>query len=408
MNAFKDARVLTEAALAIALAFVLGLITLFRMPLGGSISLEMVPLILLAVRQGWKVGMLAGATYGLLNLAISPIILHPIQVLFDYPLPFAALGLAGLFSPTVRGAIVGTIIAVLARFAAHFISGVAFFASYAPEGWNPYVYSVAYNAAYLGAEPDRGSPRRPRSTPGAGPGPAFPSRAGVWDDKQESRANMSLAKTLWAENADLAQTALDHRFVRGIADGTLPLEHFQNYVAQDAFYLQSFARAYALALAHSPDSKGLHSFAELLVGTLEELKLHEDYAARWNVDLGRAVPGESTLAYTNFLLATASLKTVGETCAAMTPCMRLYASLGQSLSEESVGEDNPYAEWAETYSDPEFEKLAVRLEELLDHYADDTPAVHAAYRRAMNLEIGFFEANFPVAKGPDQTVVKPG
>ena len=103
MNALKDARVLTEAALAIALAFVLGLITLFRMPLGGSISLEMVPLILLAVRQGWKVGMLAGAAYGLLNLAVSPIILHPVQVLFDYPLPFAALGLAGLFSPTVRG-----------------------------------------------------------------------------------------------------------------------------------------------------------------------------------------------------------------------------------------------------------------------------------------------------------------
>jgi thiamine transporter len=149
LNVLKDTRVLTEAALAIALAFVLGLITLFRMPLGGSISLEMVPLILLAVRQGWKVGVLAGAAYGLLNLAVSPIILHPIQVLFDYPLPFAALGLAGLFNPTVRGAIVGTVVAVLARFAFHFVSGVAFFASYAPEGWNPLIYSVVYNAAYL-------------------------------------------------------------------------------------------------------------------------------------------------------------------------------------------------------------------------------------------------------------------
>lgn len=149
MNAFKDTRVLAEAALAIALAFVLGLITVFRMPLGGSISLEMVPLVLLALRQGWKVGVLAGAAYGLINLAISPVILHPVQVLFDYPLPFAALGLAGLFSPTVRGAIIGTVVAVLARFAAHFVSGVVFFASYAPEGWNPYVYSAAYNAAYL-------------------------------------------------------------------------------------------------------------------------------------------------------------------------------------------------------------------------------------------------------------------
>lgn len=149
MNAFKDTRVLAEAALAIALAFVLGLITVFRMPLGGSISLEMVPLILLALRQGWKVGVLAGAAYGLVNLAVNPVILHPVQVLFDYPLPFAALGLAGLFSPTLRGAIIGTVVAVLARFVAHFVSGVVFFASYAPEGWNPYVYSAAYNAAYL-------------------------------------------------------------------------------------------------------------------------------------------------------------------------------------------------------------------------------------------------------------------
>ena len=47
MNAFRDVRVLTEAALAIALAFVLGLIKVFQMPMGGSISLEMIPLILL-------------------------------------------------------------------------------------------------------------------------------------------------------------------------------------------------------------------------------------------------------------------------------------------------------------------------------------------------------------------------
>lgn len=208
---------------------------------------------------------------------------------------------------------------------------------------------------------------------------------------------MDLAKTLWQENSDLARAALDHRFVRGIADGALPLENFQDYLAQDAFYLQSFARAYALALAHSPDTEGMNHFAELLAGTLEELKLHESYAARWKVNLGKAIPGESTLAYTDFLLATASLRPVGEVCAAMTPCMRLYASLGQSLSKEGVGEDNPYAEWVETYSAPEFEALAGRLEELLDRYAEDTPAVRTAYRRAMNLEVGFFEANSPAA-----------
>ncbi len=149
MNAFRDTRVLTEAALAIALAFVLGLIKVFQMPFGGSISLEMIPLILLALRQGPVVGVVTGAAYGLLNLAVGPVVVHPVQVLFDYPLAFGALGLAGFFRPTVRGAVIGATVAVLARFVCHFVSGVVFFASYAPEGWNPYVYSGAYNAAYL-------------------------------------------------------------------------------------------------------------------------------------------------------------------------------------------------------------------------------------------------------------------
>jgi thiamine transporter len=149
LNAFRDTRVLTEAALAVALSFVLGFIVLFKMPFGGSVSLEMIPLILLSLRQGWRVGVVAGAAYGLLDLVIDPYVVHPLQLLLDYPLAFGALGLAGLFKPTVRGAVLGATVAVFARFVCHFLSGVIFFASYAPKGWNPYLYSAAYNAAYL-------------------------------------------------------------------------------------------------------------------------------------------------------------------------------------------------------------------------------------------------------------------
>ena len=149
MNAFRDTRVLTEAAIAVALSFVLGLFVLFKMPFGGSVSLEMIPLILLSLRQDWRVGVVAGAAYGLLDLAIDPFVVHPVQLLLDYPLAFGALGLAGLFKPTVRGAILGATVAVLGRFFCHFLSGVIFFASYAPDNWNPYLCSAAYNAAYL-------------------------------------------------------------------------------------------------------------------------------------------------------------------------------------------------------------------------------------------------------------------
>jgi len=83
---------------------------------------------------------------------------------------------------------------------------------------------------------------------------------------------------------------------------------------------------------------------------------------------------------------------LGETIAAMTPCMRLYAFLGQSLARGPVAP--AYAEWVRTYADPGFEALAAGLETLLDRHAADTGAVRAHYRRAMALEYDFFDANF--------------
>jgi thiaminase (transcriptional activator TenA) len=200
---------------------------------------------------------------------------------------------------------------------------------------------------------------------------------------------MSLSRDLWAANAELAAAALAHPFVRGIADGTLPRERFAGYLAQDAFFLESFARAYALGVAHSRDRPTLDAFADLLAGVREELRLHSSYAARWDIDLAAVQPAPATLAYTDFLLATAALGGPGLTCAAMTPCMRLYAHLGQSLAGRARG---AYTEWVATYADPGFEQLAATLEALLDRTADDGPATRTAYRRAMQLELAFFDA----------------
>jgi thiaminase/transcriptional activator TenA len=198
-----------------------------------------------------------------------------------------------------------------------------------------------------------------------------------------------LSAELWAGSADLARAALAHPFVTGIADGSLPRDRFAGYVAQDAFFLESFARAYALGVAHSRDRVTLEAFADLLAGVRDELRLHDGYATRWGIDLAAVEPAPATLAYTDFLLATAALGDAGETCAAMTPCMRLYAHLGRALAARAAG---PYREWVDAYADPAFEQLAGTLEALLDRTATDSPAVRRAYRRAMQLELDFFVA----------------
>ena len=202
---------------------------------------------------------------------------------------------------------------------------------------------------------------------------------------------MTVSKELWQSNQDLAQACLENPFVQGISNGTLDKSKFAYYVGQDAFFLESFARAYSLAAAKSPDWNGFNAFHSFAGGVLEELNLHESYAAKWGIDLRTVEPGTATRRYTDFLLATAWSGDAGLITVAMTPCMRLYAFLGQKLAENGISE-HQYADWIRTYSQPEFEDLAQQLETLTDRYTTMNTSVKSTYRYAMLCERDFFQA----------------
>jgi thiamine transporter len=141
-------QIIAEIAIFTALSTALSFITFAVFPEGGSVTLaSMVPIIWLALRRGPKVGLFAGAVYGLVQLAVMPQIYFLPQVLLDYPLAFGCLGLAGFFQK--RWALVGVVVAITGRFIMHLISGALFFASYAPAGMNPWVYSALYNGSYM-------------------------------------------------------------------------------------------------------------------------------------------------------------------------------------------------------------------------------------------------------------------
>ncbi|MGB3492931.1 MAG: TenA family protein [Elainellaceae cyanobacterium] len=202
---------------------------------------------------------------------------------------------------------------------------------------------------------------------------------------------MNLARELWQAEQDLAIASLNHPFVQGIGDGSLPKSKFAYYVGQDAFFLEAFARAYSIAAAKAPDWQGFGIFHSLAEGVLEELKLHHSYAAEWNVDLSQVEAGAATRRYTDFLLATAWSHEVGITTCAMLPCMKLYAFLGQSLAETTPS-PHTYTDWIQTYSSDDFNGLAVQLGQLAEQYAQINDASHSVYRYAMQCELDFFEA----------------
>lgn len=156
-------KTIVEIALSVALSAVLGVLAV-RLPInfaGGTVSLSMVPIVVLALRRGLYPGVIAGVLFGCADYLIEPFFVAPVQVFLDYLVAFGAVGVAGLGSALYRkrctispgaGARVAVPFVILggaARFAAAYVSGVVFFGQNAPTGQPVWLYSLLYNLSYL-------------------------------------------------------------------------------------------------------------------------------------------------------------------------------------------------------------------------------------------------------------------
>lgn len=144
------ARMLANAALCLALAFVLSYIKLFDLPQGGAVTAaSLLPIVAFAYSYGLAPGLVVGVAYGLLQMIQDPYIVTPVQAILDYPLAFACIALAAVARklPDSWGWLAGMALAAVGRFVCHTFTGVVFFAEYAEgTGLSPFVYSVSYNS----------------------------------------------------------------------------------------------------------------------------------------------------------------------------------------------------------------------------------------------------------------------
>ena len=146
-----SSKALTYSAICIGIGYALNQITLFRMPQGGSITpFSMLFIVLVGYFFGAKQGILAGMAFGLLDLLINPYVIHPVQMILDYPLAFGALGIGALLHKD--NIFLVYLIGVFGRFICAVLSGVIFFSSSAPAAQGALLYSIIYNGSYLSVE----------------------------------------------------------------------------------------------------------------------------------------------------------------------------------------------------------------------------------------------------------------
>ena len=166
----KKITILAECAVMVALAFVLSCARLGKMPLGGSITVaSMLPIMLIGIKYGNAIGLGTAFVYSATQLlqAVIDNDVFPycetfttlvICVLFDYLFPFTVLGLSGAFMKITEirhaeiRAYIGIVTVVIARFLSHFVTGVAIWHQWAPDGMGKYLYSFLYNGSFLSVD----------------------------------------------------------------------------------------------------------------------------------------------------------------------------------------------------------------------------------------------------------------
>ena len=218
---------------------------------------------------------------------------------------------------------------------------------------------------------------------------------------------MSASDELRAAAADLWEAQLVHPFVRGIADGTLPVERFAHYVRQDYLFLIEYARTLALGAARAPDLETMRRFTDLAQTILgEEMELHRALARDLGIseaELEREPPAPTTQAYTDFLVRTAALGDLAELAAALLPCMWGYSELGQRLAAQPPPPDERYAGWIATYAADDFAELAAWCRGLVDRLAvraddDGRRRMERAFVTCSRYELAFWEMGWTLER----------
>ncbi|MBW0102316.1 thiaminase II [Pseudonocardia sp. KRD291] len=162
---------------------------------------------------------------------------------------------------------------------------------------------------------------------------------------------------LWSDISDIYRSVLEHPFVTGLTDGTLPHETFRHYVVQDAHYLRGYARALAVCAAKAPGEAEVAMFAEHAGGAIAaEQELHGDLLDGLGLTSEQAASmpvAPATRAYVSYLLAAAYGGSYAEAVAAVLPCYWIYGRVGEHLL--AAGSPDPlFQRWIAMYGGEEY------------------------------------------------------
>jgi len=188
----------------------------------------------------------------------------------------------------------------------------------------------------------------------------------------------TLTGRLWSGIEHIYAGVLDHPFVTGLTDGSLPAESFRHFIVQDAHYLRGYARALAVCAAKAPTEQDTVMFAQHAAGAVAaEQQMHAELMAELGSSPEEAAAepvAPATRAYVSYLLATTYGGSFAEGLGAVLPCYWIYAKVGEELLARS-SPNKLYARWIDMYGGEEFQALVDAVLALTDRVGGELSSV---------------------------------
>lgn len=214
---------------------------------------------------------------------------------------------------------------------------------------------------------------------------------------------MKWSTNTWEQIQPIYRKIIEMPFIQELMDGTLPLEKFQFYIAQDAHYLEHFGRSLSIIAARIPEIKDTLAFIRFAEGALVvENALHESYFKDFSIaDKGIMQP--TCHHYTHFLKSTATTENVAVAVAAVLPCFWIYQEVGDYIYKHQKASNNPYQKWIDTYAGEEFSQLVQQAIAICDAIADSCTesqqvSMTAAFVTSSHLEFQFWDSAYHFRK----------
>ena len=171
---------------------------------------------------------------------------------------------------------------------------------------------------------------------------------------------------LWIQIEPIYSKTLQHPFLAGLTDGTLPHERFEFYLEQDALYLTAFSEALKMLASKAPREEWgavLNKHATEAIDA--ERQLHD------SILRGKRARemAPTNYAYTNHLLATVARQPFAEGLAALLPCYWIYWEAGKDLKKRG-SKNADYQRWIDQYSDESYGETVAQALRMMNSEAE--------------------------------------